>query len=576
MGWLSRAIGRPPSVEGDKYDFAGIARAVFEASREGIVITDEASTILDVNNAFCDIAGYSREEVIGNKPSMMKSGRHDESFYHEMWKVLRETGSWEGEIWDRRKNGEAYPKWLTIKSVKKDKDKPRYYIGVFSDRQNVKQCEDRLYYLANYDALTGIPNRALFIDRLDQAVARASRGKESAGVMVVNIERFKGINETFGNIVGDKLLIEVSKRLAGCITEDYTIARIGGDLFALILDGIKSPKDAAAVAGRIIDNFKTPFNVKGYEVFVSLSIGISMFPDDSSEPDILMQNAEKAMAHAKKQAKEKFQFFVNSMNVDVFKRLSIETNIRKALENDKLLIYYQPLVDMKDGRVIGMEALVRSDQDGWAAPPSTFIQMAVQTGLIVQICEYTLQTACTQTKKWQEEGLPPMRVAVNISAQQFQDNRLVGFVRDTLSGTGLDPNFLELELTEQDAMNNAEATINTLSELKSMGIKISIDDFGTGYSSLSYLKRFPIDTLKVDYTFVKDILTGPDGGTIAKAVIDLGHNLGLQALAEGIETEAQLEFLRKHGCDIGQGYYLSRPLPPAGFKELVMNSASLF
>ncbi|MBI5696448.1 MAG: EAL domain-containing protein [Nitrospirae bacterium] len=575
IGWLSDALLSPASPEDSAYDFAGIARAVFEASREGIVITDAQSNILDVNAAFSGITGYAKEEVIGNRPSMMKSGRHDGRFYSKMWAALKSEGSWEGEIWDRRKDGEVYPKWLTIKSVKEDDGAPRYFIGVFSDLRDIKRFEDRVYRLANYDALTGLPNRALFIDRLDQVVARVSRGDYSAGVLVVNIDRFKGINESFGNVAGDRVLVDVSKRLAGCVAGEDTVARIGGDLFALIVDGLRSPMDAAAAAGRVLDGFKDPFTVKGREVFVSLSIGISMYPHDSSDPDVLMQNAEKAMAHAKKQVKEKYQFFVNTMNVDVIRRLSIETNIRKALEDGGLVMYYQPLVDMRDGRVVGMEALVRRDQDGWAAPPASFIQMAEDTGLIVKICEHTLYTACRQTREWQDEGLPPMRVAVNICAQQFQGNRFVGHVRDTLAATGLDPNFLELELTERDAMNNAEATIHMLNELKVMGIKISIDDFGTGFSSLSYLRRFPVDTLKVDYTFVKDILSGEGGGMIARSIIDLAHNLGLKALAEGIETEEQLDFLIQYGCDIGQGYYLSRPLPPEGFKTLVKGNGSL-
>ncbi len=425
-----------------------------------------------------------------------------------------------------------------------------------------KRADERLAYLAHYDAVTSLPNRALFRDRLTRALARADRNERSVALMFLDLDRFKAINDTLGHDAGDVLLKSVAERLVSGLRRVDTVARLGGDEFAVILEGIRRPEEAATVAQKLLTAMARPFTLDGQEVFVGLSVGIAMYREGGEDAKTLIRNADAAMYRAKEQGRNNFQFYKPEFNIQVLERLALESSLRRALEREAFLLYYQPQVDLASGRIIGMEALLR-----WQHPerglmsPAEFIPVAEETGLIVPIGEWVLRQACTQNRAWQAAGLPPVRVAVNLSARQFRQRALAGTIARILNETGLDPQYLELELTESLLMENTQASSSILAELKAMGLQIAIDDFGTGYSSLSYLKRFPIDTLKIDQSFVAEITTDPDNAAIVIAIIALAHSLRLKVIAEGVETEDQLAFLRAQRCHMSQGYLFCRPLP---------------
>ncbi len=543
-----------------------LAAKVFDSSVEGILITDADSRIVTVNRAFTHITGFQAEDAIGKTPKLLSSGKHNPDFYINMWRLLKENGQWRGEIWNRRKNGETYLEWLTISAVRNDKGETVNYVAVFSDITSRKLAEERLNYLANHDALTGLPNRVLFLERLDLGLARAHRTQKMVAVMFFDLDRFKIINDTLGHSVGDQLLQEVATRVRGCLREDDTVARLGGDEFTVILEGINEDKYVAMVAQKIIDILAKPFKLVGQEVFVTASVGISVYPNDGEDPHSLVRHADVAMYRAKEMGKNNYQFFKTEMNTRAFERLTLENNLRRALERNEFELHYQPQLDLASGDVVGAEALIR-----WRHPelglvsPDRFIPIAEETGLIIPIGEWVLRTACAQNKAWQRAGFAPLHVAVNLSGRQFKQKDLLRMIERAFAETGLDPAFLELEITESVIMEHADETIATLACMKTMGFQLSIDDFGTGYSSLSYLKRFPIDTLKIDRSFVHDITTDQDDAAITTAVIALAHSLNLKVIAEGVENGEQLEFLRAQGCDMIQGYHFSRPMTVEAF-----------
>ncbi len=543
-----------------------LSAKVFDSSVEGILITDAFSRIITVNHAFTSITGYEIADAVGKTPALLRSGKHGEDFYQNLWASLKEAGQWRGEIWNRRKSGETYLEWLTISAVKNDQGETTNYVAVFSDITSRKLAEERLSYLANHDALTGLPNRTLFIERLTLALAHAHRNRKMAAVMFFDLDRFKIVNDTLGHAAGDELLQEVSRLVAGCLREDDTVARLGGDEFTVILEGIGDDQDVAPIAQKIIDTLAKPMNLSGQEVFVTASIGISVYPNDGRDAHELVKNADAAMYRAKELGKNNYQFFKSDMNARAFERLTLENSLRRALERDEFELHYQPQVDIGSGQVVGAEALIR-----WRHPemglisPDRFIPIAEETGMILPIGEWVLRTACVQNKAWQEAGYPPLHVAVNLSGRQFKQKNLLRMVEQVLSETALDAEYVELEITESVFMDQAAEAIATIGDMRKLGLRLSIDDFGTGYSSLSYLKRFPIDTLKIDRSFVHDITTDQDDAAIVKAVIALAHSLKLMVIAEGVETAEQLDFLREHGCDEIQGYYFSRPLTVAAF-----------
>ncbi len=443
----------------------------------------------------------------------------------------------------------------------------------FRDITKRKQAEERLRYLANFDPLTSLPNRTLFYDRLSQALQRASWHKRSVAVLFLDLDRFKNINDTLGHAFGDLVLKSVSERLVACVREGDTVARLGGDEFVLILDNLAQEEDTRLIAQKIQSNLSSPFMVEGRECFITTSIGIALYPNDGSDYETLIKNADAAMYRAKDKGKNTYQHYSPALNAKVSERLTLENNLRRALERNEFELHYQPMVEPMGGRLIGVEALIRWKRPGVGmVAPSEFIPVAEETGLILPIGEWVLQAACTQNKAWQSAGLPPIRMAVNLSGGQFQQQTLVETISKILHETALSSQYLELELTESIIMKSTEVTVTTLRRLDALGIKISVDDFGTGYSSLSYLKRFPVSTLKIDRTFVRDLITDPDDKAIVKAIITLAHSLKLGVVAEGVETQEQLNFLRALHCDLVQGNWFSKPLPAEDLAQLLVKT----
>jgi diguanylate cyclase (GGDEF)-like protein len=435
------------------------------------------------------------------------------------------------------------------------------------------RAEETIHYMAYYDPMTDLPNRLLFNDRLNHAIAHANRSKEPLAVMFLNLDRFKLINETLGHNIGDLLLQSVAQRLKKHLREDVTVSRFGSDEFAVILTDIRRLQDIAKVAQRILDSQSKPHILEEQDIFITMSIGISLCPTDGEQGEMLVKNAATAMNRAKELGGDSFQFYTALMNATALERLTLESNIRKAIDREEFLLYYQPQVDVKTGRINGMEALIRWQHPTLGlVPPIQFIPLAEETGLIVPIGNWVLRHACLQTKQWQDKGYPLMNVSVNLSVRQFRQKDLLETIARVLEETQLQASWLHLEITESMIMDHTEESIKTLNGLKSMGVQISIDDFGTGYSSLSYLKRFPIDNLKLDRLFLSDITSDPGDAAIATAVIDLAHSLKLKVIAEGVETEGQIEFLKQHDCDGVQGFFFSRPLPPDLFEKLLLEN----
>lgn len=433
-----------------------------------------------------------------------------------------------------------------------------------------QRAEDRLNYLAHYDSLTNLPNRVLFVDRLGQALSRAPWRKRFVAVMFLDLDNFKRINDTLGHNVGDLLLKEVAKRLTASVRAGDAVSRLGGDEFTIILADVAQPQHVFNIARMILETVSKPYMLDKHELFLTTSIGISLFPNDGEDSETILKNADTAMYKAKELGKNNYQLYSNEMNIRAIERLSLESNLRHAVEQEEFTLHFQPIIDTKTGDILGAEALIR-----WQHPtlgivsPGQFIPLAEETGLIIPIGEWVIRTACAQVKAWQDEGLPPLGIAINLSARQFQQKDLFSSVKSILQPSGFDPKYLELELTESIFLQNVESTTITLRDLHSLGIEISIDDFGTGYSSLSYLKRFPIGTLKIDQSFVRDITSDPDDAAIVNAIIIIAHSLNMKVIAEGVETEDQFQFLREHHCDKVQGFLVSRPLPAEAFKKLL-------
>jgi diguanylate cyclase (GGDEF)-like protein/PAS domain S-box-containing protein len=539
-----------------------LAWTVFRNSVEAIIVTDANQRILSVNKAFSEVTGYSAEEAIGQTPRLLKSGHHDPAFYEAMWGEIEEHGFWQGEINDRRKNGTLYPSALSISAVRDNAGRISHYVAVFSDITERKASEARIAFLAQHDALTGLPNRALLHDRLEQALANAVRRQKRIALLFLDLDRFKTINDSLGHMMGDQLLQGVALRLSACVRETDTVSRQGGDEFLIVLTDVEVPADAARVAEKILDRLREPFQINTQQLGTSFSIGIALYPEDGQDVESLMKNADTAMYHAKESGRNTYRFFDEVMNVNALERLHLENALRRALENNEFQLYYQPQVDLATGRIIGMEALLRwfSGTLG-SVPPARFIPIAEECGLIVPIGRWVLHEACRQARHWQDAGFAPVPVAVNLSALQFRRDDIIATVRDVLETNGLDGQWLELELTESLLMQSGNAVEDTLARLKKLGVRMSIDDFGTGYSSLAYLKRFPVDRLKIDQSFVRDLNEDPDDAVLVRTIIQLGHNLRLEVIAEGTETPEQMEFLRQEGCTAAQGYLFSPPLP---------------
>ncbi len=547
------------------------AAAVFESTREGVVITDLTPRILTVNRAYTEITGYEEAEVVGRNPSLLKSGRQEEAFYQMLWANLLEAGHWQGEIWNRRKNGEIYPQLLTISSVYDGEGLPSHYVGVMTDISQLKQSEARLEHLAHYDPLTDLPNRLLLQSRLEHALEHAERHQQQIAVLFLDLDRFKDVNDSLGHPVGDELLEALARRLGERLREDDTLGRLGGDEFLVLLENLERPEDAAGVAKTLLQLLEQPFSLpSGHEVYVGASIGISLYPDDGLNVTELIKNADVAMYQAKEQGRNTASFYTPSLTVAANERLDMEARLRRALAKGEFVLHYQPQLATQSGVLIGCEALVRwnSPEEGMISP-LRFIPLAEATGLIVPLGEWVLRTACAQAKAWLDAGMPPLLMSVNLSGRQLQQRDIVQRVAAILEETGLPADRLKLELTESMIMGRGEQAVELLHALKALGLYLSIDDFGTGYSSLAYLKRFPIDELKIDQGFVRDIPHDLNDTEIAAAIIAMARNLNLKVMAEGVETREQLDFLKRQGCHAYQGYLFSRPVPADEFVRLL-------
>lgn len=542
---------------------------VFESSRDGILITDANNKIISINRAFSDISGYSLEDLIGKNPRVLASGEFNRSFYGTMWRQVAETGYWQGEVINVRKNGEIYPEWLSISAVKNPAGLVEHYIGVVSDLSERKIAEERIQFLSNFDALTKLPNLSLLRDRAKLTLASAKRVGQSVALLYLDIDRFKIINESMGLSVGDELLKQLSVRLAENLHPDDTLCRQGGDEFIVLLPNTNA-EGAAHVAKKILELICKPFIFDAQRFNLTTSIGIAEFPQDGDNFEHLAQSADAALFRAKEAGRNNFQFFTRQMHEQVSEVLHIENELRHALERNEFVLYYQPQVDANNFKIIGAEALIRwqHPQKG-LVPPARFITIAEESGIINEIGHWVLQHAVQQIAAWQAAGLAAVPVAVNLSVVQFRQDTLYESVCQALRTSKLDPAMLELEMTEGIAMENSERTIEVLNQLNALGVKLSIDDFGTGYSSLSYLKRFKIDKLKIDQSFVRDLGRQPEDAAIVTAIIGMAKSLGFKTIAEGVETQDQLDFLIAQRCDEVQGYLFSKPVPAEDFAKML-------
>ncbi len=584
--WI-KARGYPVrNAEGEIYRIAGIAEditegkrdeaelrlvsSVFENANEGILITDIDSRILRVNRAFSEITGYSPEEVIGQKAGFLRSQHHDDTFYQRLWLTLTGKGHWSGEIWNRRKDGEVFPVWQNISAVRDQQGKVTQYIGIFSDITEQKLSEERISRLAHYDVLTDLPNRLLFNTLCEHALQQAQREGHQVAVLCLDLDHFKRINDAFGHPAGDKVLWEVGARVRSILREEDTVAHLGGDEFAVVLERVPDTGAAAVAAEKILSAFSQPIRIGSQTLQTSVSLGISVFPEDGTDVLTLLKHADTAMYRSKSQGRGAFSFYRKEMTAVAYERVKLEAGLREALEQEQFRVYYQPKYSPVKGKIVGAEALIR-----WLHPeegiisPLRFIPVAEESGLIIPIGEWVLRTACAQAAQWRRSGLLMEHIAVNVAGPQMMRDNIVATVERILAETGLEPGALEIEVTETFIMQQAKKTIGSLERLRSMGVSLAIDDFGTGYSSLAYLKQLPIDRLKIDRSFVKDILDDPENRAITTAVISLGHSLGLKITAEGIENEEQARFLYALQCDEGQGYLYSRPVPAEEFEVLL-------
>jgi diguanylate cyclase (GGDEF)-like protein/PAS domain S-box-containing protein len=536
-----------------------LAARVFESTAEGILITDPRSRIVAVNQAFTELTGYSEDDVRGRQPSLLASGRHDRRFFEEMWQAINRSGRWHGELWNRTRSGEVRPYLMTISALRDDREMVLNYVGVMRDISTIKQSQQQLEYMANYDALTGLGNRNLFYTRLKVGIEKASRHRRQLAVVFVDLDNFKVINDTLGHDVGDVLLSEIAKRIKSCVRQEDVVCRLGGDEFTVYIEDFVDAQSLVGTAQRLTQAVSEPCRISGHDIFVTASVGISVYPNDGQTMSELLKNADTAMYKAKEQGKNGFQFFREDMNARAFERLVFVSGLRRALDRKEFRLVYQPQVQLADRQVLGAECLLRwSHPDMGEVSPGSFIPVAEETGLIVPIGEWVFGEVCRQLREWNGSAV---RVSVNVSARQFRQPELVDFIGRSLQEARLQPDALAVEITESALIDDPENAAATLSKLKDMGLTISLDDFGTGYSSLSYLKRFPIDSLKIDRAFVRDIVTDPDDAAIVTAIITMAQSLKLDVVAEGVETQQQVDFLRARGCHAAQGYFFSKPLP---------------
>ena len=552
------------------------AATVLEVTTEAIMVTDPKGVIKMVNPAFTEITGYASDEAVGQTPRLLKSGRHDQKFYERIWEQMQRSGHWEGEIWNRRKNGRVYPEWQSISAVYGQAGEVAEYVSVFSDITRRKLTEEEIRYRANFDPLTGLPNRSLLMERLTQAIKHSQREVERVAILFLDLDHFKEINDTLGHAQGDQLLRQAAERLRQCVRDTDTVARQGGDEFVILLHGLEQAGDAELVAGKIIASLGEPFDLDGHAAHIGVSIGITLFPEDGSDVMDLFRNADLAMYRAKDAGRNTFQFYETAMTESAMARRHLEADLRQALVRGEFVLHYQPVLDLASGQVCGAEALIRwNHPERGLVPPGDFIALAEETGLIRDMGAWVLEEACRQLALWRTSGLSALYVAVNLSSRQIPDAMTPEGLSGLLARHGLGPNALVLEITEGVLLADTEKTRKWLKGVHDLGYRISLDDFGTGYSSLAYLKRFPVDVVKVDQSFIRDMEHDPADRALVEAILAMARSLGLGVVAEGVENGHQLELLRGLGCRYVQGYHLSRPLSAEGFEAYMAGRAGM-
>ena len=546
---------------------------VFENTNEGILITDNKNNIISINSAFTKITGYEEADIINKNPKVLKSGKHDKEFYEKLWSDLLTTGQFKGEVWNRKKNGEIYPEWLNISIVKDSSGNILNYVAIFSDITKIKKSNERIEYLAHHDPLTNLPNRLLLKARLDQSITRASISKEILALFFIDIDNFKVINDTYGHSIGDKIINLVASRLQKNLRAEDTISRIGGDEFVIVIENIDQERSVEKIANKILDDFKEPIKLQEYLFDVTISIGISLFPNNSHDAEDLIKHADTAMYSAKNAGRNQFQFYKNEMTSEIFEKIIMKKEISDALKNGDFEVYYQAQINIKENKIVGLEALVRWNyRNGRLILPNEFIAYAEETKLILPLGEFVLKSACNFIKKLQNMNLAQGAiVAVNISSIQIKNCDIFDLILNSLKNSNLDAKYLEVELTESYIMENTEQSLLTLNKLKDLGIKLAIDDFGTGYSSLSYLKKFPIDKLKIDKSFVNELPNNPKDVAIARTIIALAKGLEMKTIAEGVELQKQKDFLEQEECDEIQGWLYGKALRENDFIEFAKN-----
>ena len=561
---LSRAIMQQRDVEGQ-------LRLLVEVIRNlsiGVVVMDADFCVTSVNEAYCAISGKTETEILGERPPFEALIKADPEVYDAALESLRLNGVWESELWCTSDYDEKFAIHISITSIIDQTGRLSQYGAIISDVTQRKKDEEHIRYQANFDTLTGLPNRALFVDRLEQSLAAMARADSKLALLFIDLDGFKLVNDTLGHDKGDDLLCEAGTRIASCTRGGDTVARLGGDEFTVIMPNLHDARDAPVVAQRILDALTKPFVLGGTESFVSGSIGITIFPDDAKLSGDLLKNADAAMYRAKYLGKANYQFFTADLNEQVVERLGIKNGLVKALERKEFKLYYQPKLSLSSGNFESVEALMRWDSpDLGMVPPARFIPVLEETGMVVEVGAWAIQTACAQHQKWVDAGLGQKRMAVNLSARQLRELSFVSVLQNILQDSGMSPEWLEIEITETMLMSDTESAVMSLNVLHDMGIHVAMDDFGTGYSSLSYLKRFPIDTIKIDQAFVAEITSRSDDAEIIRTIINMGKTLNRQVIAEGVETEAQLALLQEYGCDHIQGYLLSRPIPGDALAE---------